>query len=78
MIKSNLISTRWMIHKLKNNYTTGVKVLSPTSVFPAWWSGNSRRRLQRTWLGRPVVFDCKNSTGLGETEYLLLEGTYKV
>ena len=59
------------------NYPTGVKVLSPPSGFPAWGS-DSRSRPLRIWLWRPVGFDRRNSTGLGEAETQLLEGTHKV
>ena len=57
---------------------TGVKVLSPTSGFPAWESGNGRRSPQRIWLWRPSGFGCRSSTGLRETETPLLEGAHKV
>ena len=57
---------------------TGVKVLSPTSGSPAWGSGNGRRNLQRIWLRSPVVFNHRNSRGLGETETPLLEGAHSV
>ena len=77
-IKSNPITAGWVTHKLENNYTTGVKVLSPTSGFPTWRSSNGRRNFQRIRLWRLAGFDCRASTGLGETETPLLEGTYKV
>ena len=48
-----------------------MKVLSPMSGFPMWGSGNRRRNPQRTWLWRPVGFDCRTSTGLGKTESTL-------
>ena len=57
---------------------TGVKVLSPTSGFLTWESGNGRRNSQKTRIWRLVGFHCKTSTGLGETETPLLEGTHKV
>ena len=56
----------------------GVKVLSPTSGFPTWGSGNGRRNSQRIWLWSLAGFDCRTSRGLGETETPLLEGTHKV
>ena len=57
---------------------TRVKVLSPTLGFSAWGSGNRRRSPQRIQLWRPMGFDGRTSTGLGETETPLLEGTHKV
>ena len=55
-----------------------MKVLSHMSGFPTWGSGNGRRNSQRIRLWRLVGFDCRTSTGLGETETPLLEGTHKV
>ena len=55
-----------------------MKVLSPTSGFPTWGSGNRRRNSQRIRLWRLTGFDCRTSTGLGETETPLLEDTHKV
>ena len=40
-----------------------MKVLSPTSGFPAWGSGIGRRSLQSIW---SVGFDHRNFTGMGE------------
>ena len=57
---------------------TGVKVLSPTSDFPTWESGNGRRNSQRIRLWRLARFDCKTLTRLGETETPVFEGTHKV
>ena len=48
------------------------------SVSPTWGSGLRRRSPQNVQLWRPVGFDCRNSTGLGETETPLWEGAYKV
>ena len=56
---------------------TGVNVLSPISGFPTWGSGHRRRNSQRIRLWRLARFDCRTSTGLGETETPLLEGTHK-
>ena len=58
--------------------SSGVKVLSPTSGFPTWGSGNGRRNSQRIRLWRLAGFDCRTSTRLGETETPLLKGTHKV
>ena len=82
-IKSNPITAGWVTHKLEDTYTTevpptGVKVLSPTSGFPTWGSGNGRRNSQRIKHWRQAGFDYRTSTGLGETETPLLEGTHKV
>ena len=41
-------------------------------------SGNGRRNPERIYLWRPVGFDHRNSTRLGETETVLLEGTHRV
>ena len=56
----------------------GVKILSPMSGSPIWWSGNGRRRRKRIWLWKPGGLDSRASTGLGETESPLLDGTQKV
>ena len=53
-------------------------VLSPISDYPAWGSGIGRRSPQSIWLWRPVGLECRGSTGMGETETLLLEGAHKV
>ena len=50
----------------------------PHIRLPPWGSSNGRRNSQRIRLRRPVGFDCRTSTGLGETETPLLEGTHKV
>ena len=50
-----------------------MKVLSSVLGSPSWGSGNRWRTTQRIWLWRPVGFDHRNSTGLGETETPLLE-----
>ena len=58
-------------HKLENiniKEVLGVKVLGPTSVFLAWWSGQGTGNLQGIWLWRPVRFDYRNSTGLGDID----------
>ena len=47
------------------------------SGFPTWGSGNGRRNSQTIRLWKLVGFDCRTSTGLGETETPLLEGTHK-
>ena len=65
-------------HLYHRSPPTGVKVQSPTSGFPNLGSGNVRRNSQRIRLSRLAVFDCRTSTGLGETETPLLEGTHKV
>ena len=65
-------------HLYHRSPPTGVKVLSPTSGFPTWGSGNKRGNSQRIKLWKPVGFDCRTSTGLGETETPLLEGTHNV
>ena len=75
-IKSNPITAGWATHKLENSYTTEVH-LSP-SGFPTWGSGNGRRNYKRIRLWRPAGFDCRTSTGLGETETPLLESIHKV
>ena len=82
-IKSNPITTGWVTHKTREQLchrspSTGVKVLSPTSGFPTWGSGNGRRNSQRIRLWRLAGFDCRTLTGVGETKTALLEGTHKV
>ena len=65
-------------HLYHRSPPTGVKVLSPTSGFQTWGSGNGRRNSQRIRLWRLAGFDCRTLTGLRETETPLLEGTHKV
>ena len=65
-------------HLYHGSPPTGVKVLSPTSGFPTWGSGNRRRNPQRIRLWRLAGFDSRTSTGLGETETPLMEGIHKV
>ena len=78
-IKSNPITAGWVTHKLDHRSPpTGVKVLSPTSGFPTCGSGNGRRNSQRIRPWSLVGFYCRTSTGLGEKETPLLEGTQKV
>ena len=48
------------------------------SGFPTWGSSKGRRNSKRIRFWRLVEFDCRISTGLGETETPLLEGTDKV
>ena len=55
-----------------------MKVLIPTSGLPTWASGNRRMNFQRIRLRSLAVFDYRTSTGLGEKETSLLEGTHKV
>lgn len=71
----NLQTGKELYHR---NSPMGVKILNPRSGSPTWWSGNGRRRRKRIWLWKPGGFDCRTSTGLGETETLLLDGTQKV
>lgn len=75
-IKSNCIPTGWMTNR--QIILTGVKVLSSTSGFLAWGSGNGRRNPQKIWLSRPAGFDHRNSIGLWEIGTVLLEGTHKL
>ena len=65
-------------HLYHRSPPTGVKVLSPTSGFSTWRSGNRRRNSQGIRLWRLAGFDCRTLTGLGETETPLLEGTHKL
>ena len=55
-------------------FSKRVKVLSPTSGFPGWVSGNGKRSPQRIWLWRSVGFDRKTE----ERETPLLKVTHKV
>ena len=81
-INSNPITAGWVTHKLENNYTTEVHPLEWRFWAPCqastWGSGNGRRNSQRIRLWKLVGFDCRTSSGLGETETPLLEGTHKV
>ena len=76
MIKSNPIPTGSAAHKLENDNTKEVfplfqKFWDPTSGFPAWVSGKGTGNPQGIRLWRPVGFDCRTSTGLGETDSTL-------
>ena len=79
--KSNPIHAGWLTHKLENNYTTEVLTQEWKSWAPCQTSqpgGLARGRSpQRIQLWRPVQFDHKNSTGLGQTETPLLEGAHR-
>jgi len=55
-----------------------VQVLNPMSGFSAWVSDKTSGNPQRIWPWRPVGFDYRNSTRLGETETLVLEDTNKI
>jgi len=55
-----------------------VKVLSLMSSFPAWGFGKEIGNPQGIWLWRPVGFDYRAFTGLGEAETSLLEGKKKI
>ena len=55
-----------------------MKVLNPPSGFPAWGSGKGPGNPQGIRLWRPVGFDYRTTTGLGETETSLLEDTDKI
>ena len=81
-IKSNPIFPKWVINNLKNNNTK--------EVLPLLWrfcasyqasqpgiSGKQTGNPRGIWLWRRVGFDYRTSTGLGEIETPLLEGTNK-
>ena len=48
-----------------------MKILSPKSGFPAWGSNKETRNPQGIWLWRPMRFDYRTSTALGETDFTL-------
>ena len=54
-----------------------MKVLNPTSGFPAWGSEKGTGNPQGIWPWGPAEFDYKPSRGLSETETPVLEGTQK-
>ena len=54
-----------------------MEVLSSMSSSPDWRSGKETRNTKVIWLWRPAGFDRKTSTGVRDTETLLLEGTNK-
>ena len=80
-IKSNPIPTRWLTHKLENNNIKEVLPLLWRLGIPHQAShlgtDKGTGNPQRIWPWRPVGFDYKTSTGLGETETPVLEGTNK-
>ena len=57
---------------------TAVKILSPTSGFPAWGSRKSTGNPQETWPWRPAGFDDRTSTRLRETETPLSKAQTKL
>ena len=76
--KIKSLPARWATHKLENSYTTEVLLQEwkswAHSRLPSLSVWQWRRSPQRNWLWRPVEFDCRNSTGLRETETPLLAG----
>ena len=72
----------WVTHKLENNNTKEILPLlwgsEPTSGFPAWGPNQRTGNPQGIWPWRPVGFDYKTSTGLGETETPVLERTNEI
>ena len=76
-IKSNPILYGWVTHKLEKNNTKEVLPL-----LWRFWTLHQSSQLrtgnpQGIWPWRPVRFDYKTSTGLGETETPVLEGINK-
>ena len=57
---------------------TIVKVLNPTSGFPAWGSNKGTWNPQRIWPWGPIGFDYRPFRGLRETDTPGLEGTGKI
>ena len=55
-----------------------MKVLNPTSGFPAWGSDKGTGDPHGIWPWRPAGFDYRTCTGLGETETAVLEGTSRI
>ena len=55
-----------------------VKVLNSMSGFPAWGSDRETGNPLGIWSWSPVEFDYRTSTGLGERETPVLEGTNKI
>ena len=55
-----------------------MKFPNTTSGFPAWGSDKGTRNPQGIWPQRPVGFDYRTSTGLGETWTAVFEGTNKI
>ena len=56
---------------------TVLKVLNPTSGFPAWGSNKGTANPQGIWPWRPTGFDYRPSRGLRETETPVLEVRHK-
>ena len=63
---------------MPKSYPTVMKLPNTTSGFPAWGSDKGTRNPQGLWPQRPVGFDYRTSTGLGETWSPVLEGTNKI
>ena len=78
-IKSNPIPTGWVTPQTGEQYQRGsptfVKVLNPTSGFPAWGSSKGTGNPQGIWHWRPAGFDYKAFHRTGETETPVLEDT---
>ena len=64
--------------KYQRRSHTIVKILNPMSGFPAWESDKGTGIPQGIWPWRPAGFDYNTSTGLGETETPVFDGTYKM
>ena len=77
-IKSNPVPSRWATQKLENNNTQEVLPLLWGVWVPCQASqpGDPAKGLGSPW--RPAWFDYMTSTGLGEIETQLLEGTNKI
>ena len=59
-------------------FSQRMRVLSPTSGFPAWGVSIGRRSPQGIGLWRSAGLECMSSTGLEEIETPPWEGTHKV
>ena len=69
--------TNWKII-ISQRFSHRSESWEPYVRLPSLGYGIRRRSPQSIWLWRPVGLECRSSTGLGETETPLLEGTHKV
>ena len=70
----------WVIKKLETILQTFPhrrESFEPLIRLPRLGSQHQDEEPQSIWLWRPAELDCRSSTGMGERETLLFEGTYK-
>ena len=74
---SNPIATTWWPTYWKTTISQSTESSKPHIAPPVWGTG-IKRSLQRIWHWKPARHVCRSSTGLGETEILLLDGAHRL